>query len=90
VNQKKITMDARHECYIMLVIVMTGIVRNVSVIIWTSYQDRTLIIRHFISHQDGLNITPEWLACLLHIWEVPGSNLSLETSYPDSFLMVFQ
>jgi hypothetical protein len=25
----------------------------------------------------------EWLTLLLHTWEVPGSNLSLETGYPD-------
>jgi hypothetical protein len=25
----------------------------------------------------------EWLALLLRIWEVPGSNLGPETGYPD-------
>jgi hypothetical protein len=30
----------------------------------------------------------EWLARLLHILEVLGSNLSLEASYPDRFLVV--
>jgi hypothetical protein len=25
----------------------------------------------------------KWLTLLFPIWEVPGSNLSLETSYPD-------
>jgi len=30
-----------------------------------------------------LNIPVEWLAHLLHIWEVLGLNLNLETGYPD-------
>jgi hypothetical protein len=30
-----------------------------------------------------LNIMVEWLTLLLHLQEVPGSNLGLETSYPD-------
>jgi hypothetical protein len=29
------------------------------------------------------NIVAEWLALLLRIWEVPGSNLGSETSYPE-------
>jgi hypothetical protein len=29
------------------------------------------------------NIVVEWLAFLLHIWEVMGSNFGLETEYPD-------
>jgi hypothetical protein len=29
------------------------------------------------------NVVAEWLALLLHTSEVPGSNLSKETSYPD-------
>jgi hypothetical protein len=29
------------------------------------------------------NVVVEWLALLLSIWEVPGSNLGLETGYPD-------
>jgi hypothetical protein len=28
------------------------------------------------------NVPAKWLALLLHVWEVLGSNLSLETSYP--------
>jgi hypothetical protein len=35
-----------------------------------------------------LNVMVEWLA-LLRIREVPGSNLSLETGYPDRFFVVF-
>jgi hypothetical protein len=30
-----------------------------------------------------LSIMDEWLALLLHIWEVPGSNLGWKTSYPE-------
>jgi hypothetical protein len=30
-----------------------------------------------------LNIVVEWLTLLLHIWEVLGLNLGLETGYPD-------
>jgi hypothetical protein len=29
------------------------------------------------------NVVVKWLTLLFPIWEVPGSNLSLETSYPD-------
>jgi hypothetical protein len=29
------------------------------------------------------NVMAKWLALLLHIWEVSGSNLGLETDYPD-------
>jgi hypothetical protein len=29
------------------------------------------------------NIVVEWLTLLLHIGEAPGSNLGLESSYPD-------
>jgi hypothetical protein len=29
------------------------------------------------------NVVAEWLTLLLHIWEVPGSNICLETGYPD-------
>jgi hypothetical protein len=32
---------------------------------------------------NGLNILAEQLACLLHVWGVPGSNLDLITGYPD-------
>jgi hypothetical protein len=35
-----------------------------------------------------LNIMVKWLTPLLHIWEVPGSNLGTEISYPE-FSMVF-
>jgi hypothetical protein len=30
-----------------------------------------------------LNIAAEWLTLPLHIWEVQGSNLGIQTSYPD-------
>jgi hypothetical protein len=32
-----------------------------------------------------LNVVVEWSTFLLCIWEVPGSDLSLETSYPEVF-----
>jgi hypothetical protein len=31
------------------------------------------------------NIVAEWVATLLCIWDVPGSNLGPETGYPDRF-----
>jgi hypothetical protein len=33
--------------------------------------------------EQSLNVVVEWLTLLLHIREVPGSNLSPETGYPD-------
>jgi hypothetical protein len=37
-----------------------------------------------------MNIMVEWLALLLHIREIPGSNLDLETRNPDlRFFVVF-
>jgi hypothetical protein len=35
------------------------------------------------------NVMVEWLALLLRIREVPGSNLGPETGYPDRFFVVF-
>jgi hypothetical protein len=33
--------------------------------------------------EKGLNVVVEWLALLLRIWDVPGSNLRPEVSYTD-------
>jgi hypothetical protein len=33
------------------------------------------------------SVAVEWLALLLCIWEVPGSNLGPETGYPQAFLV---
>jgi hypothetical protein len=33
------------------------------------------------------NVRAEWLALLLCIWEIPGSNLGPETGYPDRFFV---
>jgi hypothetical protein len=41
---------------------------------WTKKVSRTVLIP---------NVVVEWLPILLRIWEVPGSNLGLETGYPD-------
>jgi hypothetical protein len=36
-----------------------------------------------------MSVMLDWAALILHVWEVPGSNLCPETSHPDrSFLMV--
>jgi hypothetical protein len=37
---------------------------------------------HILEYGDP-NIVVEWLTLLLHIREVPGSNLDLETGHPD-------
>jgi hypothetical protein len=34
-------------------------------------------------------VAVEWLAFLIHIWEVLDSNLALEIGYPDRFFVVF-
>jgi hypothetical protein len=37
---------------------------------------------HFVNHKSP-NVMAEWFTLLLHVWEVPGSYLGLETFYPD-------
>jgi hypothetical protein len=47
---------------------------------------RTLYYKELMKETDinlGLNVVIEWLAFLLRIREVPGSNLGPETGYPD-------
>jgi hypothetical protein len=39
--------------------------------------------------QSEQNVAVLWLALLLHIRAVPGSNLGPETGYPDRFFAVF-
>jgi hypothetical protein len=36
-----------------------------------------------------IEVVIEWLTLLHYIWEVSGSNLGLETDYPDCFFVVF-
>jgi hypothetical protein len=39
----------------------------------------------FVTIGIKLNASAEWLAVLLHVWEVLGSNLGPETGYPEVF-----
>jgi hypothetical protein len=40
-------------------------------------------VKHITFFPPPLNVSAEWLALLLHIWKVLGSNLSSRTGYPD-------
>jgi hypothetical protein len=52
---------------------------------------KPMLIYYFIKHSQSpkAGITVEWLVLLLCIWEVPSSNLSTKTCYPDRFLSLF-
>jgi hypothetical protein len=42
-----------------------------------------LFTLNFFDSGEVQNVVVEWLTLLLHIWEILGSYLSQETSYPD-------
>jgi hypothetical protein len=41
--------------------------------------------RHIFSSLLSLKVVAKWLALLLHMWDVPNSNLDPTTSYPEGF-----
>jgi hypothetical protein len=61
--------------------VVSGTTESVSDNLFVKY----LFVTGETAGYNSATVVVEWLTFLLHIREVPGSNLSLETSYPEVF-----